>query len=458
MQPERLYDESLYRFDEAQPSWWEVSGSVPELDAKPLSGNESCEVAIVGGGYTGLSAAYHLARDFNVDVRVLEAGHFGWGASGRNGGFVTMGGAYISAKMHIRRFGTEQTRRYFQLQKEAIELVRDLGRDENIDFQAQGDAELIVAEKPAHFESLSKNCEIERAVLGIDSSIISKEEFAERYYDAPHQHGAMAQRPCFGLHPLRYVQGLATAAEGRGAKLHNHSEVLRWEKEDGKHILETVSGKLTARKVIVACNGFMPEHLHPGLKARAMPFQSLIVVTRPLSDSELAAHRWQTESPAVNSRNVYFYYRMLPDKRLMIGGRSDCSGTPDGAEITTQRMKNYIAQLWPCWKNVPLEYSWRGLVCFTKSLHPSIGRMPEDPSVYVGFGYHGNGVNNATWTGREIARWMMTTNSPDEHRPLHLPPQFHGMTGKIPFPALRQIYGSAVLGWYRMWDRFDGIR
>ncbi len=458
MQPERLYDESLYRFHEAQPSLWEASGLNPQLDSMPLSGNENCEVAIIGGGYTGLSAAYHLARDFNIDVRVLEAGHFGWGASGRNGGFVTMGGSFIGVEKQIKRFGLEETRRYFQLQKEAVELVRELGQEESIDYQPQGDAEIIIAEKPSHFESLKKHCEVERDILGIDSSMISKEEFAEQYYDAPHQHGAMAQRPCFGLHPLRYVQGLAVAAERRGARLHNHSEVLRWGKEGSNHILETASGKLTARNVIVACNGFMPEHLHGGLKARVMPLQSQIVVTRPLTDDELSAHNWKTECLGVNTREVYFYYRMLPDKRLMLGGRGEFSGTQLAAQQTADALKGSVARLWPNWKNVTFDYTWRGLVCFTTGFHPSIGRMKDDTSISFGFGYHGNGVNNATWAGRELARWLMTSNSPNETKPLHLPPQYHGMTAKIPFGGMRLRYAAAAVGWYRMKDWLDGIR
>ena len=458
MAPGQLFDESMYRYDEAQPSWWEASAPGPKPKGKPLSGSQSCDVAIIGGGYTGASAALHLARDFNVDVRVLEAGHFGWGASGRNGGFVTMGGTFLSAKTQISRFGLEETRKYFQHQKEAVELVHSLGQNEKIDFQPQGDAELVVAEKPAHFEALKRDAEIEREALGIDSFMISKEEFAEKYYDAPHQHGAMAQKPCFGLHPLRYAQGLAVAAERHGAKLHPSSEVTSWRKENGQHILETAAGKLTAKKVIVACNGFMPEHLHSGLKGRAMPLQSLIVVTRPLTGDELAAHNWQTECTAINSRNVYFYYRMLPDNRLLLGGRADTTGTVAGAKQTASDLTDYIGQLWPHWKGIEIEYSWRGFVCFTSELHPSIGRMPEDLSVYFGFGYHGNGVNNATWTGRELARWMVQGNSPDEPRPLHLPPQFHGMTYKIPFARLRSFYGNVAVGWYRMKDRLDGIR
>ena len=102
----RLYDDDLYRFDTPQRSYWEATAGDLQVDAKPLVGSESCDVAIIGGGYTGLSAAYHLARDYDVDVRVLEAGHVGWGASGRNGGFCCMGGAKIYGSDLIKKYGS----------------------------------------------------------------------------------------------------------------------------------------------------------------------------------------------------------------------------------------------------------------------------------------------------------------------------------------------------------------
>ncbi len=136
-----LFHPSLYRFDEAQPSYWEASGGTPNLRGTKLDGDQQCDVAIIGGGYTGLSAAYHLARDYQVDARVLEAGHIGWGASGRNGGFCCLGSTKLSVKTQIARFGIEETRAYHRCLVDAVETVRAFGQDEAIDFLPQGDAE-----------------------------------------------------------------------------------------------------------------------------------------------------------------------------------------------------------------------------------------------------------------------------------------------------------------------------
>ena len=130
----RLFHSSLYEFDRAQPSYWEASAGESPPAVEKLDGTQSCDVAIIGGGYTGLSAALHLARDFDVDVCLLEAGHIGWGASGRNGGFCTMGMTKLSLSAQLKKFGIDETRAFHQSQADAVNLVRALGEDEDIDF------------------------------------------------------------------------------------------------------------------------------------------------------------------------------------------------------------------------------------------------------------------------------------------------------------------------------------
>jgi glycine/D-amino acid oxidase-like deaminating enzyme len=450
-----LFHPSLYRFDQPQPSYWEATAGDTRPAGEALTGAQSCDVAIIGGGYTGLSAAYHLARDYDVDVRVLEAGHIGWGASGRNGGFCCMGSTKLSWKTQIRRFGLEQTRRYHDSQAEAVELVRSLGEDEAIDFLPQGDGEYCVAESRAHFEALAQQAEWQRREFGSDLRMISQGEFAEIGYDAPHQHGAMLIRPCFALHPLRYCLGLAAAAERRGAVLHPHSRVTSWVRQDGGHLLQTEGGSLRAERVIIAGNGFMPEYLHRGIADRPLPLQSQIVVTRPMSKDELRERGWHTENPTFNSRHMFFYYRMLSDGRFMLGGRGNHVGDPAGAEHGFEGLKREIARMWPRLADLEYTHQWRGLVCFAMNLRPSIGRMPEDPSVYFGYAYHGNGVSNATWTGRALAQWLAGPDSGNDILPMHLPAIMRGRTPRFPLGSLRRQYLRAGLAYYRLRDFFD---
>ena len=442
----------MYRFDSPQPSYWEATASDTNVSREALSNNETCDVAVIGGGYTGLSAALHLARDYHIDARVLEAGHIGWGASGRNGGFVTIGGTYLKKSYMLKRFGHEETRRYYQSQIDAVNLVRELGEQEQLNFAEQGDCEFEVADNKIHFADLSKQAEVENKILGLKTETLSQAEFREREYASSHQHGALRRQPAFALHPLKYVLGLAQAAEKHGAVVYPDSEVIEWQKQSGQHVLQTRGGSLTANKVIVAGNGFMPEHLHPGLQGRPLPLQSVIVVTRPLSDEELTEQGWKTQNPMVNSAHLYDYYRLLTDNRLMVGGRGDHTGSQPAADQTAMEIQQRIGQRWPAFKNAGIEFKWRGLVCFTSRLRPSFGTLPDDDSVYAAFGYHGNGVNTSTWCGRELAKWIAGSESCSKEAS-HLPAVVRGITPRIPLSFLRKRYIQSGIALWKLRDR-----
>ena len=433
MQSKRLYDDNLYRFDTPQASYWEASGGAEFTAAPQLTTGESCDVAIIGGGYTGLSAALHLARDYDVDVRLLEAGHIGWGASGRNGGFCCVGGTGVQGENLIKRVGLDGAREYYRSQVEAVELVRSLATDEAIEYQAFGAAEIEVAHSERAGLGLAKDQEVLTRALGMDTEFVTAGAVRERYFDSTEQFGALVHRPAFGLHPLRYCRGLAAAAVRRGAILHSHSQVRHWRKgEDGLHRLSTDGGSLRARRVIFASNGFIQEDLDPRFYARTLPVISAIVVTRPLSREELAAQDWRTEHPSASARQVLNYYRLLPDNRFLFGGRGHTTGHVEGEAATYEQIVAKLRYVWPAWKDVEIDYRWHCLICMTRSLCPNVGQTQDDDSVFFGFGYHGNGVNTASWTGKQIADWIGLGQEPKS-----LPAIIRGLSGKFPLPKFR---------------------
>ncbi len=451
MPTKRFFHESLYQFDKAQPSYWEATAGAPLPDWSALTGDQTCEVAVIGGGFTGMSTALHLARDHGSNVRVLEAGHIGWGASGRNGGFCSVGGTKMSVKRQIRKYGKEQTYNFFQSQTDAIALCKELIETEEMDFKPLGHGEWVVAESAAHFKRLCVEAEEWTTYTPVKPVMLSQEEFARAGYEAPHQHGAMLIAPGFGLHPLRYIKGIARAAAKYGADISPNSEVLRWEKVDGKHRLECANGTLTADKLVVACNGFMPEHLSPKLHAYTLPLQSVLNVTRPLTDEELALYPWHDNCPAINSPHVYVYYRLLPDNRIMMGGRGDGTGTPEGAHKTSHSIHATFSRLFPKWSHVEFEYNWRGLICFSQNFKPALTQLPSDSSVYLGFGYHGGGVAAATWVGQQLADRI---NDEKLIKNADIPAIYKGMPPRFPLPALRRVYGRVGLEYYLTIDRF----
>jgi glycine/D-amino acid oxidase-like deaminating enzyme len=252
-------------------------------------------------------------------------------------------------------------------------------------------------------------------------------------------------RPTFGLHPLKYVRGLAQAAAQRGAGIHARSEVVAWDKDGADHVLTTsAGGALRAKQVIVAANGFMPEHLREQIAGRTLPMISAIVVTRPMTEGELARHAWRTTSPSYTARNLLDYFRVLPDGRLLFGGRGSASGDDMSAGRNFERLIARLHQVFP---------RWHGLVCMTRRLTPGIGRLDDDPSVFFGFGYHGNGVSAATWSGKQLARWIAAGPATSSRPPEWLPAVVHGLPGRFPLAGLRLAYIRAAIASLRVTAR-----
>ena len=441
----------MYRFDMPESSLWEVTQGNSKPVTQKLDGDCCSEVAIIGGGYTGLSAAYHLAKRFHISATVIEAGHIGWGASGRNGGFCSVGGVAEDASVLIKKYGSEDVKNYFQSQVDAIELVRKIIHDESIDITIQGKAEIEVARSKQDLANLIEYAAYQRKYFGLNTSIISNEELKEKYFNSTEQYGGIALEPTFGLHPLRYINGLAIAAINYGATIYTNSEVISWTKMNNQHLLKTRSGCVKAKYVVFATNGFMPEHLLSDFKARSLPIISSIITTRPLTNDELIAHNWQTEDPVINSRKLVNYFRLLPDNRFLFGGRGSSSGNTSGAKENYNYLEKVMKRIWPNWSNVNIEYKWHGFVCFTRRLTPAIGRLNDDSSVFFGFGYHGNGVNTSTWTGFQIARWLGENKANKNHLE-GLPNLVSGLSPKFPLSALRRYYLQAVITFYRFRD------
>ena len=401
-----MFHPVMYDRDVPVESYWEASAGDPVGGCDPLDGDARCDVAIIGAGYTGLSAAYHLAGGADLDVRVLEAGVPGWGASGRNGGQCCFGGAGLGPADIAARFGEAVARQNIATQRESIELVDALSDAHAMDIDKHGHGGLCVAHRPLAVAALNKEVQTWRHFGGFECALLSADEFRERGYSGPHIHGAMHFPFGFGLHPLKYARALARLALRHGVKIHSRSPVRSWTREPGLHLLHTPNGTVRASRVLIATNGFTLDTLHPALDGCLVPALSQIVATRALTEEELEAHQWRTEDPLYDTRSLYSYFQMTPDRHLVLGGAGGLSGSVPSRESWKRFLVGRVAEMFPRWSQVDITHCWRGLVCFTRDRLTHIGEVADDPGVFYSVAYHGNGVAMATWSGRAVAGLM----------------------------------------------------
>lgn len=399
----QLYHRAIHDTNVLPQSYWQATAPRLAIDLPPLSGPSTSDVAIIGGGYTGLSAALHLVRDHGLSVTLLEAGPIGWGASGRNGGFCCLGSSKLSGPVLVKRFGLDAARAYFRAQTAAISHVRELALTEGLDIDATGQGELVLAHRPDRLDGLKAQAAFVAATHGEHWEVLERAALAERHLDTEEAHGALVVPHGFGLHPLRYVRGLAGAAARHGARLHPSSEVLAWERDGRRHRLVTSGGMLTADKVLVATNGFYREGLHAGLDGRVLPALSSIVVTRPLSAAEQAAHRWTAPWLVVDTRALVFYIRLLADKRLLFGARGGTDASPAAFARRRSWMLRRLGEKFPAWADVPVDHTWWGLVALAADRLPHLAELDDAPGVWWAGLYHGAGVAMGTWFGRSAA-------------------------------------------------------
>lgn len=432
-----LFHPAIHDASATVDSFWESERpGLETVDAAPLARDETTDVAIIGAGYCGLAAARVLAMR-GVATRVLEAGAIGWGASGRNGGFCSLGASFLGPLEQRGIFGAQETLAFYRILADSVRLVSTIAGEEDIDLRAQGPGVWTFAHRPSRLRELEAQALIGQQ-LGIASRIVTPAAFAQEAFACTEQAGGLFEPLGFGLHPLAYCLGLARAAQRRGAQLHAHSRVTAWQREAGLHRLRTQGGVLTARRVIVATNGWLPEDLVPELAGRVLPIMSNITTTVPLSDALLAAQQMKTKAPAANTRAHLAYLRLLPGRQLLFGGRGDTTGRPAGLGAMQRLLEKRRSALFPALTGVETSHSWRGLIAATRRLTPALGTLPSDPSIAYAFGCHGNGVAFMTWAGDALGRMLSGER-------LALPAQLSGLPERFPIPALRLWYLRLML-------------
>lgn len=411
------------------------TATAPLLEGRPsLKGEHRVEIVIIGGGYTGLSAALHLAKA-GKRVAVLEANRVGWGASGRNGGQIHSGQRQ-EPEWFEARYNRDVSRRFFRMGEDAKHLVHSLIEHYKIDCDLKPGL-IHAAHKKRTVSEFQDQIALLNAHYDHPVSWLDQEETVHRLGSNAY-FGAIYDPTAGHLHPLKFALGLAQAALSEGAEIYENTQVLEISDWDNP-TLTTSNGTMRADKVLICGNGYVGG-LVPRVDARVMPINNFIAATRPLTEVE---NPLPGDECAADSRFVINYWRMSADKRLLFGGGENYSSSfPNDIEGLVRKP---LSMIYPQFKDIEIDYAWGGTLAVTVHRVPFVQKLNDN--VFTAAGFSGQGVTLAPLAGQILAEAALGQSERlDLYADLPTPP-FPG--GSLLRPAALAL----GLRWYALRDR-----
>ena len=383
-------------------NYWLTTTEFPTTDSsQPLP--ETADVAVIGAGFTGLSAARTLAKR-GARVAVLESETIGWGASSRNGGMV-LTGMKLGVNKLISMYGRELTRRMYAASLASMDCVEQIVQEEKIDCDFSRCGHLEVACKQKHFDDYTRQTEIVEVEFNHKLRVVRKSELSAEIGSSIY-YGGMVDEVSAGCNPARYVAGLARSAMKNGAEILEHARVegIQRDSRQGETgwKITTSRGALWAHEVFVGTSGYTGSAT-PQLKKKIIPIGSFIITTEVLPKA--LAHELSPRNRMIyDSKNYLYYYRLTPDGRMLFGGRA--AFFPENDQTVRQSadiLRRGMVGVYPQLADARIEYVWGGTLDFAFDIMPHAGQMD---GMYYAVGYAGHGVAMATYQGQKIAELM----------------------------------------------------
>lgn len=369
----------------------------------PLEGEVQADVAVIGGGFTGLSTAHNVLLDEpTMSVVVLESKVVGYGASGRNGGFsMTLFGLEPAVTKML--FGQQRTVEAHRYMERAVDYVQELVENYNIASDYEHTGFLRVGTTPGYVKRIQHDMEL-LTEMGITGLEWWEADRVREQVNSPLFQGAWWEPRCGLLDPAKHVRELKRIAVEAGATIYEETPVLEIKRDD-RFILSTPQGRVIADRIVFATNAW--SHLIPQLRRKQVPAFTHMVVTEPLSEEQLAPIGWRNRQGIEDARNLVHYFRLTADNRIAMGGRdvSISFGKDmerDLNERTFQLLEEDVVKIFPNLKGVRFMDRWGGPVSVPVDMAPAIGFVGDQRAVYS-IGCVGHGVSMAQFNGRTIA-------------------------------------------------------
>ncbi len=432
--------------DFSDKSFW-LATYGPYTPNPPLNGNLKVDVAIIGGGFTGLTTAYNLRKEApGLSVAVLEAEGIGFGASGRNGGFsMTLFGLEPAVTKAL--FGHQRTVEAHHYMERAVDYVDALVKEHHIQSDYSFPGFLRAATTPGYKKRILHDLEILTS-LGVSGIEWLEADALRAEVNSPRFLGGWWEPRCGLLNPAKQARELKRIAQQAGAQIYEATPVNEVSRDE-KFTLNTPGGCVTADKIVFATNAY--SHLIPQLRSKQVPAFTHMVVTEPLTPAQMEPIGWKGRQGIEDARNLVHYFRLTVDNRLTMGG-SDVSIAygrdmdRDLNENTFRNLERDIAWLFPSLKGARLTYRWGGPVSVPVDLAPAIGHLGDRRAVYS-LGCVGHGVSMTHLNGCTLADLVL-------ERKTDLTDTWFVDRRLIPWPPepLRLVASQAIRGYLKVED------
>jgi taurine dehydrogenase large subunit len=429
------------------PTYWiATAGELPQDDG-PVTRDLDVDVAIIGSGFTGLTCAIFLAREFGIKAVVLEANQVAWGCSTRNGGQGQNATGRLSRSQWIERWGKDVALRMHAEVTEGFQTFESFVNNPEIDCDAQPGGHLYIAHRQRSLEKISAESKVLNDVFGYKTRVVPLAELKRDFADEKEAVGAVLEPMGIGVHPAKLAFGYQRMARKLGAKIHTASPVERIETRGDGFILHTPRGIVRARAVGIATGSYGPKNMTPLLRGRIMPILSNSIVTRPLTSAEIEKAGLRTKIFITDTRTLRFYYRLLPDNRFQIGSRSAVTGAEATEHRHLQLLIDGMHRKFPALKGVEIDYSWWGWVDMSHDMMPRIFQPDPKHKLVYALGYGGNGVSYSAQAGRRMAQMIAGQKFDNQDLPI-----FTSQLPTHPFSPFRRLGQRMLYVWYQRRD------
>ena len=425
-------------------SYWQAVTATP-VHYPAVSQDISCDTLVIGAGYTGLNCGYELAASHQQDVVVLDALQPGWGCSGRNGGFVLRGTGRLSLGQLASKFGIETARLFHHEYGEAIGRVNHLIKIGNIDCQPQPAGYYKLAHKAGMAKDLALQADFLQQHFAYQVQYLDKFQIQQQIVNHQQAYAALAFPDCYGLNPLALAQGYARMAAEAGAKLYGESPVLSFKRYKTGFELITPRAVINANNVVLATNAYTAKGLYPKLTESCLPVLSSVIVTEPLNTGQLQQLNWQHNSVMMDTRTLKYYYRLLPDNRILFGGRGAITGKAAADPIYARRLLAALKRCFSGLEQLNYQYQWSGWVAVSFDDLPRI--YSPEPNLFYAAGYCGSGLSFSALAGKRLAQLVTGETIPAL-------PIYQSPLPTFPFNRFRRQGQQLYYQWGRFKDRF----